>query len=165
MENLPVARPGQVDIKLANRLRDQKAAQLRALHWTLTDICHHLGYPNESETHYGIQQGLASVARFAQDEARALEEDGLDELERRLWSLLDEDVPMVDRGQLVKGIDGLPIPDLRFKLDVTDRIAKVKAMRAKLRGLNAPLRTGEITSDMINEAIMRLEAEVNKHTG
>lgn len=149
---------------LTSQLRDQKSVQLKALHWSLTDICRELGYPSETEAHYGIQRGIAAAARFVQDEARSLEEAGLNELELRLWRLMDMPMPMVNHGQVVRGSDGQPIQDLRFQLDVTDRIAKIKAQRAKLRGLNAPTRTEIISIDLVEAEIMRLESEVRGRT-
>jgi hypothetical protein len=164
MENAPAVRTPVVDTGLLTRLRNQEAVKLKALQWSLTDICRQLGYPTESEAYYGIQQGMADAVRFAKDEDHHLELVGLAELELRLWKMLDENMPMVNHGQVVK-IDGEPVQDLRFQLDVADRILKVKVQRAKLSGLFAPTRTEVITLDMIEAEISRLKTEVSKNTG
>lgn len=161
MENPPAVRTPVVDTTLLTRLRNQEAVRLKALQWSLTDICRQLGYPNEAEAYYGVQQGMAAAARFAKDEDHHLELVGLAELELRLWKMLDENMPMVNHGQVVK-IDGEAVQDLRFQLDVADRILKVKVQRAKLSGLFAPTRTEVITLDMIEAEISRLKTELGQ---
>jgi hypothetical protein len=60
---------------------------------------------------------------------------------------------------------GLPVTDDRFTLETIDRILKIKERRAKLMGLDAPIRREVITMDSIENEIKKLESELASTQG
>lgn len=165
---LPGVIPGPVDRK--GRARDAEAARLKALGWSLLDIAKRLKLGDEDDQDKaeqraaaGIKRAMAEAVRFARDEAKFLELLGLDELELRLWKLLDEHPALVQHGKLVLDFHtDEPIEDHRFALEVVDRIMRVRDQRAKVTGVYAPLRTESITLDSVDAEIRRLEEELRK---
>lgn len=143
------------------RNRDAEAVRLKALGWSLEEICEHLELGTDtSRAAAAIRRGLATVSRFATDEHRAMELESYDELEAECWRQLRRAHVLVDRGQLVRGDDGRVIEDDRFVLETVDRILKIKERRAKLLGLDAPTRAEVLNIDSIDAEIARLEAEL-----
>lgn len=146
--------------------RDAEAARLKALGWALPDIARHLGldhpHPENAieRTAAAIRRAMARAVRFAGDEERHLQLQSLDELELRLWKLLDGKMVLVQQGRIITK-DGVPLDDSRFELEVVDRIVKVKDQRAKLLGTYAPTRVESITIDSVEAEIERLQRELS----
>lgn len=148
---------------LPSQRRDTEAAKLIALGWDPQEIADRLGYADEKEAVKAAQRAMALAVRFARDEQRFMELRGLNEIEVRLWKLLDTEVVLVQHGRLVV-LDGAPMPDHRFQLEVMDRILHVKQQRAKLLGLDAPTRIETISLTSIEEEINRIESEIGRGT-
>lgn len=145
--------------------RDAEAARLKALGWSLAEIAKHL-HLDEPEPENGevraaaaIRRAMARAVRFAGDEERHLQLQSLDELELRLWTLLDNGMVLVSQGRIMT-MDGHPLDDKRFELEVVDRIVKVKDQRAKLLGTYAPTRVETLTIDSVEAEIERLQKEL-----
>ena len=148
-------------------VRDREAARLAALGWDPQRIGEHLGLdtdPEHTEARVAaaIRRALAATHQFAASEARLLELAGLQELELYLWRLLSTEVVMVQHGRIVS-INGKPMTDHRFGLEVVDRLRAVKAQKAKLMGWDAPTQTKIMTSDSVEEEIKRLEEEIERN--
>jgi hypothetical protein len=141
--------------------RDSEAARLIALGWDQQEIADRLGYADSGAAVKAAQRAMAIAVRFARDEQRYMELRGLNEIEVRLWKLLETDVTLVQHGRIVI-IDDAPMVDHRFALEVIDRILHVKAQRAKLLDLNAPTRIETITLTSVEEEIMRLEEDLRR---
>jgi DNA-binding transcriptional MerR regulator len=147
------------------RARDAEAARLKALGWSLAEIAEKLNLVGDEPDHAedraaaAIKRAMASAVRFARDERRLLELEGLDELELRLWKLLDERQVLVQHGRIIE-VDGVPLDDNRFALEVVDRIMKVKDQRCKLEGTYAPTRAEIVTFDSVEAEIARLEKQL-----
>lgn len=145
--------------------RDAEAARLKALGWDILDIAKHLGLdqPNPENaiirTVAAIRRAMARAVRFAGDEERHLQLQSLDELELRLWKLLDNGTVLVQQGRIIE-MDGIALDDHRFALEVVDRIVKVKDQRAKLLGTYAPTRVETLTIDSVEAEIERLQKEL-----
>ncbi len=80
----------------------------------------------------------------------------LDTLEGRLFDDLHRARPVVDRGRVVLDpYTGEPLVERRTDLAVFDRILRIAARRAKVRGIDAPRRREqeEITEDILVEQI------------
>jgi hypothetical protein len=98
---------------------------------------------------------------------REIEINKLDLLEERLWEMLDEDYITVSNGQVVYMETGDPVPDIDPIMKIVDRILKVSERRAKLLGLDKPVRveatvTTMDTMDMeLAEMIRRGRADSN----
>lgn len=149
---------------LASERRDSEAARLIALGWDPQEIAERLGYPTDRDAVKAAQRAMAQAVRFARDEQRYMELRGLNEIEFRLWKMLDTEVVLVQHGRLVV-VDGIPLQDHRFQLEVMDRILHVKQQRAKLLGLDAPTRIETITLTSVEDEILRLEDELRRSGG
>lgn len=71
---------------------------------------------------------------------RDIEIGKLDLLEEKLWTMVDEEYYTVSNGQVVYMETGDPVPDIDPILKIIDRILKVSERRAKLLGLDKPIR-------------------------
>jgi hypothetical protein len=146
-------------------VRDSQAVRLKALGWSMEEIAEHLGFnPENGVVRVGaaIRRGLANTVRVARDEQRLLEMQSLDELERACWLELRARHILVSNGRVVRDLDDEPLDDDRFALETIDRIIKIKEVRAKMLGLNAPTRSEVLTIDSVESEIIRLEAELNE---
>lgn len=144
---------------LPGEQRDAEAARLLALGWDPYEIAETLGYSDHAAAVKAAQRAMAEAIRFARDEQRYMELRGLNEIEYRLWQKLDTEVVLVQHGRIVV-IDGAPMADHRFALEVIDRILHVKQQRAKLLGLDAPTRIESISITSIEDEIKRIESEM-----
>jgi hypothetical protein len=144
-----------------------EAARLKAMGVPLEDIAEHFGWstedgvPDTSRVATAIRAHLASMYRFTVDEMKVIELQSLDELEYRLWKLLEEDHFVISQGQVV--IDKITherVKDSRFVLETCDRIQKVKDQRAKMMGLYAPSKIEVISIDRIEQEISKLEQQL-----
>jgi len=86
---------------------------------------------------------------------REIEVQKLDLLEERLWGMLDEDYYTVSAGQVVYMETGDPVPDIDPVMKIIDRILKVSERRAKLLGLDKPVRV-EATIHQVDSTDMEL---------
>jgi hypothetical protein len=154
--------PRDVNV-LRGRYLHREAVRLKAIGWDVPEITDELGYPSEEVCLRGMRSAMAETVRFARDEARFLELCGLDEVELRLWKMLEDCPPLVQQGKVVIDRNGREVPDKRFTLEVFDRIKDVKAQRCKLLGLNAPTRSEVITLDGVEAEIARLERELGRN--
>lgn len=149
---------------VAGAQRDMQAAKLVALGWDPQEIAETLGYASDRDAINAARRAMADAVRFARDEQRYMELRGLNEIEVRLWKLLDTEVVLVQHGRMVI-LDGIPMADHRFQLEVMDRILHVKQQRSKLLGLDAPTRIETITLTSVEEEIMRLEEDLRRQGG
>ena len=153
--------PNARSVTRKGRNRDAEAARLKALGWTLEEICDHLNLGDDTtRAAAAIKRALASVVRFATDEHREMELQSYDELEAECWRLLRVNHLLVDRGQIVRQDTGEPVTDDRFVLETVDRILKIKERRARLLGIDAPTRSEVLNIDSIDAEIAKLEAEI-----
>ena len=141
--------------------RDMEALRLRTTGWSLESIADHLGLATNAAVANSLRRAVSMMARFAGNEQRLLELQKLDEAEAEIWKVLK----MVHwaytaRGDLVYGPDGEPQKDARIILEAVDRLMKVAERRAKLMGLDAPMRAEVLTIDSIDAEIARLETEL-----
>jgi hypothetical protein len=161
---LPLADPDRIRKGAGVRA---EAARLKALGHPLEDIAEHFswftddGVPDTSRVATAIRAHLASLYRFTVDEMKVIELQSLDELEYRLWKLLEGDHYVISQGQVV--IDKMTqqrVQDNRFILETCDRIQKVKDQRAKMMGLYAASKIEVISIDRIEQEIQKLEQQL-----
>lgn len=120
----------------------------------------------------GITEQLASKDYRAAMDAREadlgktraellpLEVAKLDALERAAWKVLRTRHVLAQQGKIVCGTDGKPLEDDAPVLASVDRILKIAERRARLLGLDAPLRAKVEVTDAIDADIERLVAEL-----
>lgn len=143
-----------------------EAARLKAVGWPLEDIATHFGWydpdgtPDTNRVATAIRTHLSSIYRFTTDEARIVELESLDQLEYRLWRLLDDEHVVISQGRIVCDANGDAVPDSRFALETLDRILKIKDHRAKMMGLYAPKQVEIVTLDRIEQEISKLEQQL-----
>jgi hypothetical protein len=158
--------------KSRGRWRDAEAARLKAQGMTLEQVAAELGLdkPNPDNgpqrAAAAIKRAMGEMARFANDEMRMMELRSLDELEWLAWQAIRKNPLLVSQGHIVFNEDtGVPVTDDRFLLETIDRILKIKERRAKLIGLDAPIRREVITMDSIENEIKKLEGELASTNG
>lgn len=122
--------------------------------------------------------GYSSPAVACKDASRALEQavlqqnrnvdlmrqeelQALDALLREAWTVLKREHVTVSHGKVIidettgeKLLDDAPV------LQAIDRILKIRERRAKLLGLDAPMKVEAITVDALDRAIAELAAEL-----
>lgn len=143
-----------------------EAARLKAIGWPAEDIAEKFGWydpdgtPDVNRVFAAIRTHLASMYRFTVDEAKIIELESLDQLEYRLWRLLEEEHVVISQGRIVRHEDGTPVSDKRFVLETIDRIDKIKDKRNKMLGLYAPSKIEVISIDRIEQEISKLEQQL-----
>lgn len=100
-----------------------------------------------------LLEGPATVYRNA-------EVGKLDELEEKLWKILDKEHLMISHGKVMKIEDEtgelVPVHDDMPRLSAIDRLLKVADRRAKLLGLDMPTRTElNVTSDIEDDELIK----------
>jgi hypothetical protein len=84
----------------------------------------------------------------------------LDELTRKAFEVLDATHYVhTPAGKLVYGPDGHPLVDPMPALYAIDRLLRIDERRARLFGLDAPIRRDDFTIDEIDAAIAELELQ------
>lgn len=141
--------------------KDMEALRLRTTGWSLEAIAEYLGWSSTATVANALRRAVSMMARFAGNEQRLLELQKLDEAEAEVWKVLKmTNWAYTHRGDLVFGPDGEPVKDSRLVLEAVDRLMKVAERRARLMGLDAPMRAEVLTIDSIDEEIARVEAEL-----
>jgi len=117
---------------------DTEALRLRSRGVTYQKIADSLGV-TKATAYNRVQRALAAIPAEAVDEYRRLETERLD-------SLLEM--------ALEKALD----PNNKSSLFAVDRTLAIMDRRAKLLGLDAPVKTETVTMDYMDKEIQRLEA-------
>lgn len=141
--------------------KDMEALRLRTTGWSMEAIADHMSFSSVNAVAQALRRAVSVMARFAGNEQRLLELQKLDEAEAEVWKVLK----MVhwsysSRGDIIYGPDGEPMKDGRIILEAVDRLMRIAERRAKLMGLDAPMRAEILTIDSIDEEISRLESEL-----
>lgn len=100
--------------------RTSRALELRKSGATFAHIANELGYANESGAYKAVMRALKKTLQEPADEVRMLEVERLDSLLNGLWQR-------------------------RHVPEITDRILRIMERRAKLLGLDSPVRS-DVTS-------------------
>lgn len=140
---------GRYERTLASAERDAQAARLRAQHWTYQQIADELGYPNRSEAYRAVQRALKAAIREPGEELLALELERLDRLARAAEEVLEAHHVKVAGGEIVYDEAGQPLEDTKPVLEAIDRLLKIQERRARLLGLDAPVKqqiTGKVAT-------------------
>jgi hypothetical protein len=167
---------GRYERSPATAERDARAAQLRADGWTYPAIAAALGFASKGHANDAVKRALAATVREPSDQLRALELERLDKMYRAATGVLERPHVTVSQGRVVvmPGQDGgeVPVPDDAPVLTAIDRLLKVQERRAKLLGLDAPLKVdvSDETDREIRQLAERLgavepagEAEAPRH--
>lgn len=142
-----------------DKVRDLRAARLRALRLSYLQIADELGYANESGAWKAVQRGMALTVREPHQDMILLDLAELDEMAREAWKVLRNTHYTVDRGEVVH-LDGRPLLDDAPVLAAIGRLLDIQVRRARLVGLDAPKRV-EVSDALpdLDAAIRDLAAE------
>jgi hypothetical protein len=135
---------------LDNAARDGEACRLHAQGWTIREISEHLGYGSPGNAHRGIQRALAEAASLhGARELREVQIAELSELRRKMWALVNDPPPLVDKlGRVVKDDDGNPVPDAAAVVNAASVIIRAADRLARLTGIDSPRRSVSTVVDI-----------------
>lgn len=135
-------RPGNPEV-IARRERDAEAVALRRNGMTWDAIARTLGYSDAGHAHTAFTRFMASYPKEAVDESRQLELDRLDAVQQSIW---------------VRCLDS----DDKDQHWAIDRFLKISDQRARLMGLNKPVRQeiSVLSEHTVDDAIVALQEQL-----
>ena len=149
---------------IETRELDAKAVELRRNHLTYQQIADALGYKKTAGAYQAVQRGLADMHREPADEVRQLEVERLDAIARGFQRIYATRHYVVapggkvarnpDTGELL--IDDMP------NMQAGLALLRTQERRARLLGLDAPVKIEHITLDSIDNEIRRLTLEMGR---
>jgi hypothetical protein len=116
---------------------------------------------SKSGVEAAIQRGLRAIVAEPAADVRAMELERLDQLARAALGVLGTNHPTVSQGRLVRGEDGRPIADPMPRLHAIDRLLRISDRRAKLLGLDAPVKADLRVTDGVDAQLEQLAAELH----
>jgi hypothetical protein len=136
---MPIKRNATSPDRIAIIERQAQALEMRKAGQTFEHIAQAIGYTNGGGAYKAVERALKATLQEPADELRRLECERLDAMLRALW-------PSAISGKWL----------------AVDRCLAIMDRRAKLLGLDAPIRTriDVITNDAFSEAMASLEAEL-----
>lgn len=153
------------------RERENEALMLRKKEWPLAAIAAKLGYANESGVSKAIARALDRAPAEAAPEMRRMELGKLALLEFTAWQVLERQHLVVITGGPKAGMivsrfnkdgESEELEDSGPILAAMDRIIRIQERRARLMGLDAPVRhrVTTITEDQVDAEMRRLTAQL-----
>jgi len=139
---MPVSRARRAQIAE----RRARAIALRAEGRTWDQICAELGYSSRAVACKDVSRALEERLKEQADQAdhlRAVELERLDTLEREVWTVLRRRHVTVSGGKLVADEDGIPLQDDGPTLAAVDRLVRIAERRARLLGLDSPVKVDQ----------------------
>lgn len=118
--------------------RDAEACRLRSRGLSYAQIAAELGI-SRTQAYEGVQRALREIVSEPAEELRHLELLRLDEMYRAALAVLEGRHYVVDKGGVVM-MDGVPVEDDGPRLAAIDRLLKIQERRAKLLGLDTPVK-------------------------
>ena len=155
---------GRATRSLETVAQDQEAAELRSASLTYPQIAKKLGV-SVSTAHERVTRGLQAVPTEDVIEAKRLELDKLDNLERGLLVVFYQRQPRIDHGRVIFDVDSkgqkVRVIDYGPVVQAAAGLLRVQERRARLLGLDEPakLRVETIPLDVVDAEIARLEAK------
>lgn len=152
---------GKFERTLENAQRDAKACEMKARGATYQQIANALGYGDRSHAHRAVKAALAAIPIESAEELRRLQLDTLDYLAERATRILErQHLTITQSGRIVADENGEKVLDDGPALGAIDRILRIQDRKAKLMGLDAPVKTEVITLDYLNARLEELTAEL-----
>ncbi len=142
--------------------RDAKACEMKARGATYQHISDTLGYGSRSNAHRAVKAALATIPLESAEELRRLQLDTLDYLAGHAARVLErQHLTITQSGRIVTDEEsGERVLDDGPILAAIDRILRIQDRKAKLMGLDAPVKTEVITLDYLNARLEELTAEL-----
>jgi hypothetical protein len=158
-----MARPTRAQaINIAQRRA--QAVDMRIAGNSFRTIADKLGYKTASAACQDISRALEQAVAEQTRSVEAYREEELQRLDALMveaWTILKKDHVTVSHGKLIyDDRTGEPLLDDGPTLQAIDRILKIQERRAKMLGLDAPMKVEAITIDSLDQAIAQLAAEL-----
>lgn len=139
--------------------RDQQAARLRAMGYTFERIAAEVGYDSRATAYAAVQRVLRETVREAGDELRTLELERLDAMQAAAVEVLERRHVTVSNGKVIQ-LGGEPLEDDGPVLAAIDRMIRIQERRARLLGLDAPVRANLTVTDEMTARVKALAEEL-----
>jgi len=131
---------GRFDRSPETAKRDAEAARLRAQSLSYREIAAELGVDVRT-AHAAVQRALTETVAEAADDVRRLELERLDDLARQARKVMLGTHYVIAQGKVVRlRRGGAPLEDDGPILQAIDRLLKIQERRARLLGLDAPVK-------------------------
>lgn len=149
-----------------NYRRDREAARLKAIGYSVEEICEALnlrdrrtGEIDPRRAIAAIKRGLSLVHQVAVDEKRLEQLQHYELMKRHIWNSIDKEHVLVQQGKVVL-LEGMPIQDARFALEAFDRLNRIEESISKLLGTHSAQRFS-VEADQLGSEISQLIAMIN----
>lgn len=141
--------------------RDARACEMKSRGASYQQISDSLGYGGRRNAYRAVQSALAEIPMESAEELRRIQLQQLDQLTVEALAVLEAGQPLVTQaGRIVVNDDGEPLPDLPARLQAISLLLRVHDRRARLMGLDAPVKAEVITLDYLNARLAELTAEL-----
>jgi hypothetical protein len=128
--------------------------------FTYQQIGDQLGVTRQA-AHQAVQRAIADLPKEGAADVLEMELTKLDRLERYYHTVLNKThVRVGNNGKVVHDDDGNPVIDEAPRMEAANGILKVQAQRARLLGLNAPVRNDIVIYDVERDAMKMIEAQM-----
>jgi hypothetical protein len=185
----PRNRNGKFARSLETAQRDHDALALKVKGQSLQTIANELGYASKGAVHDAIRRAFRDLPLPGTEDEKRLDLERIDRLIEAAWEVMEREHVAYSNGQVVRRRTGLAeldesglerlddkgktiplyeeVPDDGPLLASIDRIRSLLERRAKIIGYDAPTRSRVevITRDMVEDAIVALEAELAERAG
>jgi hypothetical protein len=141
--------------------RDQRMASLKLNGLTYQSIANDFGI-SLSAVYEGVERAMQSVPYEDADSLRKIELAHLDKAQSKALKVMDSAHYLTDiEGHLIEDADGDYVPDDSVALKAIDSLVKVQARRARLLGLDQPIKVEN--SGTVNVSISLARETVEAH--
>lgn len=142
-----------------NAERDAQACHLRARGKSYSTIAREMDYGSGSAAYKAVQRGLKAIVAEPSEEVRQFELIRLDGMWMAAQAVLEAQHFVISEGRVVR-TDGRPIEDHDPILRSIDRLLKIQERRARLLGLDAPVKKEITISDGVDAEIRDLAEQL-----
>lgn len=141
--------------------RDAAAARLRMRGLTFAQIADELGYVDHTGARRAVHRALKAIVAEPAEDLRQMELVRLDAMWQACLAVLEARHFTISNGRLIR-IGEHPIEDDAPVLAAVDRMLKIQDRRAKLLGLDAPVKTNVTITTEIDAQIQELAAQFER---
>lgn len=148
--------------RIETRITDAKALELRRRGLSYAQVAEQMGWKSQAASYYAVQRGLADTAKEASEEVRAIELARLDELTRVGYRVMfSTHYVTTQSGRLAAHpVTGELLVDDGPVLAAMNSLIRVAERRAKLLGLDRPIKHEVRTIDAIDARLEELARQV-----
>lgn len=139
--------------------RDAEACRLRARALSYAEIAKQLGYVDEGHAYQAVKRALLATVAEPAEEVRKHELQRLDNLYKLALQIAERAHVVVSQGRVVYLGDS-PLEDDGPALQAVDRLLKIQERRARLLGLDAPVKHEVRNVDAVDAEIEQLVARL-----